>query len=81
LPYFPVTYEQLIGQDYETYFKQILAFLGANPEEFVDIIKNKKQRSLKLNVFSIKDCIANFDELLKQATLNKNYDIIQTLTE
>jgi LPS sulfotransferase NodH len=80
LPYFHVTYEQLIGQDYVSVFKKVLSFIGANPNEFIDITKDGKQRCKKQNTFNITDKIINYNELVNQTVINNDADLLRLLT-
>jgi len=79
LPYLHVTYEELTGPEYANFYKTILEFLGDDPALFTDIIKSNKQRSKKVNVFTMKEKIINFDELLEQAIAAEDIDLVDLL--
>jgi len=63
-----VTYENLIGPDYADFYKDILSFIGADPNLFIDIRDTPKQNKTKTNIFTIRHKVSNLDQLIEEAT-------------
>ena len=56
-----ITYENLIGPNYVSFYKDILSFLGADPNLFIDIRDTPMQNRRKTNIFTIRHriCISS----------------------
>jgi LPS sulfotransferase NodH len=63
-----VTYENLTGTDYVSFYKGILSFIGANPDLFIDIRDTPMQNRRKTNIFPLKHKVSNLDQLIEEAT-------------
>jgi hypothetical protein len=81
IEYHHVTYENLTSDKYQDFYKQIFEFLGEPVENFKDIKGTPVQRQTKRNIYTLKEKIANYDELLQAAVLNCNTDLQNILKE
>jgi LPS sulfotransferase NodH len=79
LSYVHITYEDFTGKKYIESFQKIFNLLNLDFGEFIDL-RNKPigtiSGSKKINNFSLKEKIINFDGLQKDAELNKDKDLL-----
>ena len=74
-----VTYESLTGPDHTTYYKDILSFIGADPNLFIDIRDTPMQKKTKTNVHSIRHKVSNLDELIEEATEANDTELLDAI--
>jgi LPS sulfotransferase NodH len=77
--YHHITYENLIGEDYVNYYKDIISFIGGNPDLFVDIRKQGVQTKKKTNIHSLRFKVSNLDDLIEEATLANDLELLDTI--
>jgi LPS sulfotransferase NodH len=63
-----VTYENLTGPNHADFYKDILSFIGADPNLFIDIRDTPNQNKRKTNIFSLRHKVSNLDQLIEEAT-------------
>lgn len=79
IEYYHVTYENLIGKDYVTFYKNILQFLGEDPETFIDIRGTVRQIRVKTNIYTLRDKVSNLDDLIAEATLTDDKELLDNI--
>jgi LPS sulfotransferase NodH len=79
IDYHHITYENLIGEDYVKYYKDILSFIGDDPNLFVDIREQGIQTKKKTNIHSLRFKISNLDDLIEQAALANDVELLDTI--
>lgn len=79
LDYHHVTYENLIGKDYVTFYKNILLHIGEDPELFVDIRDTSIQRKSKTNIFPLTHKVSNLDQLIEEATKANDTELLDII--
>lgn len=74
-----VTYENLTGNNYVNYYRDILSFIGADPDLFIDIRDTPMQIKRKTNIFTIRHKVSNLDELIEEATKANDTELLDTI--
>ena len=74
-----VTYENLIGSDYVSFYKDILNFIGADPNLFIDIRDTPMQNKTKTNIFTIRHKVSNLDQLIEEATNANDIELLDII--
>ena len=74
-----VTYENLTGSSYTSYYKDILSFIGADPDLFVDIRDTPMQNKRKTNIFTIRHKVSNLDQLIEEATKANDTELLDAI--
>ena len=74
-----VTYENLIGPNYTTFYKGILSFIGADPNNFIDIRDTPNQNKTKTNIFTIRHKVSNLDQLIEEATEANDTELLDAI--
>ena len=79
IDYHHITYENLIGKEYVNYYKDILSFIGEDPEVFIDIKKAGIQRKKKINIHSLRYKVLNLENLIQEATSANDTELLETI--
>jgi len=79
LDYHHVTYENLIGKDYVTFYKNILSHIGEDSELFVDIRNTSMQKKTKTNIFPLRHKVSNLDQLIEEATKANDTELLDSI--
>jgi len=79
IDYHHVTYEKLIGNNYIKSYKDILSFIGVDPDFFIDIRDTNKQNSKKTNIFTIRYKVSNLDQLIEEATKANDTELLDVI--
>lgn len=74
-----ITYENLIGPNYVSFYKDILSFIGADPNLFIDIRDTPMQKKIKTNIFTIRHKVSNLDQLIEEATKANDTELLNTI--
>ena len=74
-----VTYENLIGPNHTTFYKDILSFIGADPNLFIDIKDTPNQNKTKTNIFTIRHKVSNLDQLIEEATEANDTELLDAI--
>lgn len=74
-----VTYENLIGENYVSFYKDILSFIGEDPELFIDIRDTPQQAKTKTNIYHITHKVSNLENLIKKATDANDTELLENI--
>jgi len=74
-----VTYENLTGSNYVSFYKDILKFIGADPNLFIDIKDTRIQNKKKTNIFTIRHKVSNLDQLIEEATEANDIELLDAI--
>ena len=74
-----VTYENLTGDNHATYYRDILSFIGADPNLFIDIRNTPMQKKRKTNIYTIRHKVSNLDELIEDATKANDTELLDVI--
>jgi LPS sulfotransferase NodH len=77
--YHHVTYENLIGKEYVSSYKDILEFLGEDPNLFIDIKETPIQNKKKINIFPLRHKVSNLDQLVEEATKANDTELLDII--
>lgn len=79
LPYYHVTYENLVGKNHASFYKAILSHIGEDPELFVDIRDTPQQSKRKTNVYHITHKVSNLQNLIEEASAANDTELLETI--
>jgi len=79
IEYHRVAYENLIGDDHVVFYKDIMKFLGEDPEVFIDIKDTENQNKRKANVFSLSQKVLNLGDFIKEATIADDKELLENI--
>ena len=80
IDYHHVTYENLTGKNYISFYKNIIKFLGEDPESLSDIRGTPKQRKIKTNTLTLRQKVLNIDNFIKEAEIANDIELLKSIS-
>jgi len=80
IDYQHVTYENLTGENYISFYKNIIKFLGEDPKNFFDISGTPKQKKIKTNTLTLRQKVLNIDNFINEAEIANDTELLKNIS-